>query len=421
MTTIVSLPANGKPVWQLMVAALGTTRSKIIPSQYYQKACMVLLFIMPLIAVGIVMAFDQSSNASKRLTSFGTHTSGQLITGSANQQLTVDPFIFDEIQAKGAYDLNRAVPFKPLGPDKPLPFRIASGTANYDRALDCLASALVYEAGDDPEGQAAVAQVVVNRLRHPAFPHSVCAVIYQGADRATGCQFTFTYDGALHCAPSTIAWSQARQTAAAFLTGRTDPTVGMATHYHTDKVHPYWSDTLDKIAQVGTHLFFRWHGSWGRRNAFSAPYTGVELAQPKLAYLSIAHRATVELLGLPTSTPAVVQAEADWPRLSTRTGDHLITVDTGGDGSKLALEGLSKCSGQEYCKVVGWDRRSHTHGSPQNPVLQTVAFLYVSDKRTGVEIVLWDCARFNRPADSQCLSDGNRRWITFQGDFSHAS
>jgi hypothetical protein len=85
------------------------------------------------------------------------------------------------------------------------------------------------------------------------------------------------------------------------------------------------------------------------------------------------------------------------------------------------MQGLGKCAGQAYCKVVGWDRHSLTYGSPNRPIIHTVAFIYVSDKRTGVEIVLWDCTRFNRPSDSQCLSAQNRRWITFKGDFSHAS
>lgn len=61
-----------------------------------------------------------------------------------------------------------------------------------------------------------------------------------------------------------------------------------------------------------------------------------------------------------------------------------------------------------------------SYGSPNDPVIRTVTFLYVSDKRTGVEIVLWDCTRFNRPAEAQCLSTSNRQWITFQGNLSHA-
>ncbi|MFD2579577.1 cell wall hydrolase [Novosphingobium colocasiae] len=162
-------------------------------------------------------------------------------------------------------------------------------SADYARALDCLASAVWYEAGDDRGGQQAVAQVVLNRLRHPAYPHTVCGVVYQGAQRSTGCQFTFTCDGALARRPSVAGWQRARETARAFLAGTTDPRVGMATHYHTDWVHPYWSASLDKIAKVGTHLFFRWHGGWGRRAAFASGYAGGEQREPRLAMLSPAH------------------------------------------------------------------------------------------------------------------------------------
>ena len=67
-----------------------------------------------------------------------------------------------------------------------------------EQALNCLASAVYYEAGNqDENGERAVAQVVLNRVRHPAFPASICGVVYQGSTRPTGCQFTFTCDGSL--------------------------------------------------------------------------------------------------------------------------------------------------------------------------------------------------------------------------------
>jgi spore germination cell wall hydrolase CwlJ-like protein len=335
----------------------------------------------------------------------------------------VEPLVFADLAPQTARAINEAVPFVSLGPDRAPPFRIASEAPQFARARDCLASAMLYEAGDDPTGQAAVAQVVLNRMRHPAFPHSVCAVVYQGSERATGCQFTFTCDGALGRTPSTGAWQRARAAAAAFLGGETDPAVGMATHYHTDWVHPYWSVTLDKIARVNTHLFFRWQGSWGRRGAFAAAYAGSEPLERKLALLSPAHRDPAS--GIAENTTPVPPSEdspaPDRGTISPRDGDHFILIDGGGDGNALAMQGLHECDRQPYCKVVGWDRHSQSYGSPQNPLIRTVAFLYVSDRRTGVEIVLWDCARFNRPSDAQCLSDDNRRWITFQGNLSRAS
>ncbi|SMP78528.1 cell wall hydrolase [Novosphingobium panipatense] len=319
-----------------------------------------------------------------------------------------------------ALALNAAVPFSPTGIDRPAPFRIQRQDAAYTRALDCLASAVLYEAGDDRTGQAAVAQVVLNRVRHPAFPHSVCGVVYQGAERSSGCQFTFTCDGALARIPSAGAWHRARETAASFLRGETYPPVGMATHYHTDWVHPYWSTKLDKIAQIGTHLFFRWQGRWGRQSAFRALYVGQESFEPKLQSLSPAHRRGISS-AVSETKQMVGLSQPVGETLAPREGDHFILVDGGGDGGRLALAGLETCAGQIYCKIVGWDRRSGAFGSPEAPIIRTVAFLYVRDSRTGVEVVLWDCLRFNRPTNGECISDKNRRWITFQGDLSRAS
>ncbi|MDE8453312.1 cell wall hydrolase, partial [Klebsiella pneumoniae] len=77
------------------------------------------------------------------------------------------------------------------------PFRLPGDAPQQARAIDCMAAAVLYEAGDDPVGQRAVAQVVINRVRHPAFPKTICGVVFQGSERPTGCQFTFTCDGAL--------------------------------------------------------------------------------------------------------------------------------------------------------------------------------------------------------------------------------
>jgi hypothetical protein len=118
-------------------------------------------------------------------------------------------------------------------------------------------------------GKRGVAQVVLNRVRHPAFPNSVCGVVMQGSNRTTGCQFTFSCDGSLYRRPSPQGWQSARQTALAALSGAVEPSVGMATHYHADYVRPYWASSLDKVAVIGTHIFYRWSGSWGKRVAFN--------------------------------------------------------------------------------------------------------------------------------------------------------
>jgi spore germination cell wall hydrolase CwlJ-like protein len=146
------------------------------------------------------------------------------------------------------------------------------------RSLDCLAQAVYYEARSESEdGQRAVAQVVINRVRHPAWPNSVCGVVYQGPMRAGGgCQFTFTCDGSLRFAPSGAGWENARRIAAAALAGSVYAPVGYATHYHTQQVVPTWAYKLVKAAVVGSHSFYRMQGVWGIPSGFSQHYAGRE-------------------------------------------------------------------------------------------------------------------------------------------------
>jgi spore germination cell wall hydrolase CwlJ-like protein len=94
------------------------------------------------------------------------------------------------------------------------------------------------------------------------------------------CQFTFTCDGSLTRRPSRTGWDRARKIAADALAGTVESSVGMATHYHANWVVPYWAPRLDKIAAVGNHIFYRWPGLWGRRQAFTQHYAGEMTSQP---------------------------------------------------------------------------------------------------------------------------------------------
>jgi len=153
--------------------------------------------------------------------------------------------------------LNDAVPFveESLKPAKSYVFH--GSPAARLQASECLATAALYEAGDDERGQKAVMQVVLNRVRHPAYPGTVCGVVYQGAARRTGCQFSFTCDGSLQRRPVKSGWAAARKRARRALNGYVFADVGTATHYHTDWIVPYWRDSLDKIAQIRTHIFYK--------------------------------------------------------------------------------------------------------------------------------------------------------------------
>ncbi|UYY58297.1 cell wall hydrolase [Sphingomonas sp. S2-65] len=156
------------------------------------------------------------------------------------------------------------------------PFRLAGTTQDRVRALQCLTSAIYYEAASEPDdGQRAVAQVVLNRVRHSAFPATVCGVVYQGSERR-GCQFSFACDGAMARVPSRSAWMRAQGVAAAALAGSVFAPVGLATHYHTYAVTPSWNRSLVMTGVFGAHFFHRWKGWWGTAAAFGQAYHGGE-------------------------------------------------------------------------------------------------------------------------------------------------
>jgi spore germination cell wall hydrolase CwlJ-like protein len=151
---------------------------------------------------------------------------------------------------------NARVPIVPTG----LParrFRFEGGPAAREQATECLATVALYEAGDDRDGQRAVIQVVLNRVRARGFPTTICGVVYQGAHRVTGCQFSFSCDGSLTRRTEHAGWDQARRAARRALGGYVYAPVGRATHYHTDWMVPYWRPSLVKVAKVKSHLFYR--------------------------------------------------------------------------------------------------------------------------------------------------------------------
>lgn len=149
-----------------------------------------------------------------------------------------------------------------------------------ERALTCMTQAIYYEAGTESEaGQRAVAQVILNRVRHPDYPDSVCGVVYQGAMRAGGgCQFTFTCDGAMARRPVPAIWARAQGYARQALAGRAFGDVGYATHYHTFEVWPHWGRRLTMTNMIGRHLFHRLRGAGGGPRAFTRRYAGHEPA-----------------------------------------------------------------------------------------------------------------------------------------------
>jgi len=153
--------------------------------------------------------------------------------------------------------------------DAAAPYVASRDPATFDRALECLTQAIYFEArSQSDDGQRAVAQVVLNRVRHPSYPSSVCGVVYQGSERSTGCQFTFTCDGSMNAGIEPYAWDRAQRIATAALRGSVYRPVGLALNYHTTAIRPYWAPSLVPQLTLGAHIFYRRPGGGGTSDAF---------------------------------------------------------------------------------------------------------------------------------------------------------
>lgn len=322
-----------------------------------------------------------------------------------------------------ARQINARIPFAAGSILPAAPFFVSGATDDRLRARDCLAAAAYYEAGNDVQGQRAVMQVVLNRVRHPSFASTICGVVFEGADRRTGCQFTFTCDGALdRYRPSARAWRQAQQIATEALYGYAAPAVGYATHYHTDWVHPPWSDQLEKIAAVGSHLFFQ--SKDVRARDFSSRYAGAEPRTARLALLSPVHegqpaRAPSDMArsnpaygaSAPEADAGMAPRETDehLPQTATAPGPDvfLVVLDAAADpGSYLQLA-RTRCADRLRCRFIGWTdatKRASQIPMPGSAV-DAISFSY-SRTSNGASEVRWNCREFPRPSALECLRWG---------------
>lgn len=224
---------------------------------------------------GTTLRIEPSKAAPAMPTLIAPAEAKALIEATSGEHLVEARAVGDEAKL-----INAAMPFSngPLLAARPFDLS-KSDLLDHRRALLCLTQAVYYEAGFEPTpGRRAVAQVVLNRMRHPAFPKSVCGVVYQGA-RQPVCQFSFVCDGSLYRPPAAGAWKQAESIAEAALDGFVEKSVGAATHYHANYVAPYWAPRLAKISAIGAHIFYRWPGAWGSIAAFTGRYAG-EPADP---------------------------------------------------------------------------------------------------------------------------------------------
>jgi hypothetical protein len=166
------------------------------------------------------------------------------------------------------------------------PFHMV-GALDASRDLQCLTEAVYWEArGEGAAGMAAVAQVVLNRVRHPAFPKTVCGVVYQGVAEGD-CQFSFACEA--HSSPSEDdSWRRARQIASRALSGHVMSAVGQATNFHAVSVTPGWMTSLQKVAQIGSHIFYRFGHAGQARDLRYAAESATETTTPRPALASLA-------------------------------------------------------------------------------------------------------------------------------------
>jgi len=255
----------------------------------------------------------------------------QQITGMStgvHQQLVV--------AGKTAQERNAAIPIAGALAEMKGFTAIPTSSPQYGQALKCLTQAIYYEAANEPLlGKQAVAQVVLNRLKHPAYPNSVCGVVYEGAN-ARVCQFSFTCDGSLLRTPMVRQWNESQSVARAALAGAVVPEVGSATNYHADYVLPAWAFTLGKLRKIGAHIFYRLPGKIGNASVFSDRWSGSE-SIPALDWARLRHNLdadvaveTVEFVPGLTVTPDVTDRHAAQDvggRLDTTTTWRLTIPD----------------------------------------------------------------------------------------------
>ncbi len=143
----------------------------------------------------------------------------------------------------------------------------ADGKPNYAALIDpkdsarqmrCLAEAIYFESRSEPEeGQAAVAQVVLNRVRSGIYPTTVCGVVYQDRNRPFACQFTFACEGKSLRIEEPGPWSVATRIAQEVVSGTNyNPKVSEAVNYHANYVAPFWVGYLRKVDRIGAHIFY---------------------------------------------------------------------------------------------------------------------------------------------------------------------
>ena len=142
--------------------------------------------------------------------------------------------------------------------------RDENGKKVSEKEMWCLATAIYFESrGEKYRGQIAVAQVVMNRLKHRIYPKTICGVVFQNQNRRNACQFSFACDGIPERVTDAKSWKQAEEIAEGVVRGTLYvPEVGKATHYHATYVYPHWAPKMKKVTKIGLHVFYQFKAGW---------------------------------------------------------------------------------------------------------------------------------------------------------------
>ena len=333
------------------------------------------------------------------------------------------PMILKDVSRETALEINTKIPFSKRPNPAASPFVFHGNEIDRQRAVTCLTAAAYYEAGNDLVGASAVVQVVLNRMRHPAFPKTICGVVFQGAERKTGCQFTFTCDGALGREPVAAIWGRLRGIAISALRGYVFGPVGYATHYHTNWVVPYWSSSLEKNAQVGTHLFFRWPNWYGSAKAFAGSNIPGEMIDPRIErFVQLADPAAEDqvlassvsdIAVLPLAvTPQVSAADLQGSKVryaDSQSNLFMVQLEPGAFPGTYATLALALCKGRPECQVWGW---TDSRLIPRDQTLTAIArqqasFHFDRSSRNPAGSARWNCKEFARSRADQCLGSAS--------------
>ncbi len=363
---------------------------------------------------------DRTDVASTQLApvSAGSTTPPPLDALPANAEDT--SVVWSRLGPEAARERTAAVPLAAIGVGKAAPFAFAGNGVDRERATGCLALAALAEAGQGDADQRAVMQVVLNRVRHPAFAKTVCGVVFEGSQRATGCQFSFTCDGSLARTYAPAAMGAARRRAAEALGGYVHAPVGNATHYHADYVWPWWSPQLDKVAVEGPHVFYRWRGFWGTAQALAARYRGGEpdplglertaeaIERPELARPSFTEDGA--------ATRTIMAGDGDRPRVVERSdaptapssGDprvHFVLVTREDAPDALVERARTLCRGEGFCQVYGWGESAAIPSALplSTPARQALRFSFLPARSGSGEAIFFDCQLFPTPSQGRCM------------------